>query len=976
MNPNYVCSRCTRQLLRSQHQLRKASFVSLGKLVTHHGSSELQQPEASAEATDNFQSNSKDGNWIKRKHRRSFAQQYRERQKPTGIDKVLETLFTSNQAQKARASRSRYSRTPLPQTPDNGTMQSTEIETPHPAPEGDAHTTSQLSIAERDAAIQATNVPAKHAAVAERFKSLRSLVEKNDTPLEEIWQECNRLLRYRADVCDIQSQYPLTGTDVTTLRDVLLAICRRENLGPGRISVAPADVIRLYTKFRVMKYWWHEVLWIQLGQAVKLGYSIKGQDLDIDSRPRLQGLLKDILEVWRLFLRLYGVPNSKSRPSTRSGKVDLKKLPDRDETDIIESKRAVQDADYCVDNGWDGLPSLDEANKSPSSLPNELTARFIHFLPRHPNIRRRTKYVAAAAAMTLTCLQASAMDLNTGNQNIWTANPFVEFLQVVAYEVASERETAVSCLTAEGASPEVIHKALTSWLQTTTDETETHTPTTYKLGRPDSHTRHDKRFETNSSVFLTELEKAVNRTDAPRALKLWEKAQNAIEAGTLADASALDKTYVHFISAFFKIRRPEDAISVWNYMIQKGHKPGQMHWTAMLQGCAHRGRSGGGDFASLQNIWSNMMRSGVQPDTGTWTTYIHSLIKCRKWQEGLAALEQLGRMWKAGPDTKALHRDRKSAKLATEPETEKLVPSIAPVRAALSALIDIEKFDCLPAVISWAESHSLQLDTYSYNILLRPLVRTSTPLEIQGHLSKMSLHNCQPDITTFTIILNGLVSNRTSPFRSLSPAEQESTIVSILQDMEAHSIHPNPHTYSTLLDGLLSAPRSPDPSDSGPNIQAARAVLSHMDARNIKPSSYIYTILLTHYFSLSPPDLPAINSLWESLRNGPTTSTDPVFYDRMIEGYADADEYEKALAFVRRMPKEGRSPGWVALGKVLGALERAEEWKVVGELVRDVEDEEGGLVSWGERNLRGKNEFWSRVDGIRERGLLKEEALG
>ena len=93
----------------------------------------------------------------------------------------------------------------------------------------------------------------------------------------------------------------------------------------------------------------------------------------------------------------------------------------------------------------------------------------------------------------------------------------------------------------------------------------------------------------------------------------------------------------------------------------------------------------------------------------------------------------------------------------------------------------------------------------------------------------------------------------------------------------------------------------------------------------------------------------------------------------MIEGYASCGEIEEAMAFLRRMPREGKSPSWVAVGRVLEALERAGEWELCGELVRGVEERgEGGLMRFqGFQGMgKGWEGFWGRVDELRGAGRI------
>lgn len=241
----------------------------------------------------------------------------------------------------------------------------------------------------------------------------------------------------------------------------------------------------------------------------------------------------------------------------------------------------------------------------------------------------------------------------------------------------------------------------------------------------------------------------------------------------------------------------------------------------------------------------------------------------------------------------------------------------------------------------------------------------------------MAAHDCSPDVITFTIILNGLVSNKDSNFHSMPPEAQEQTIMSVLEDMKDKGLPANAYTFTILLDGLLN-PKSrkefynnsdPETTTQTSNVPAARTILKYMKSRKIPPSPHHYTILISHYFACKPPDLASVATLWAGLaESGQTPIMDDVFYDRMIEGYAKHDEIEKALQFLRIVPRVGKRPSWWALYRTLAALERRGEWGLCGELMEDIEDPKG-LLRHGPGVFRGKRQFYELVDELRGRGV-------
>ena len=844
----------------------------------------------------------------RRKKRLTFAQTYQEQQKPKGVDKVLETLFTSNLGPEPALKKFRYSRT------------------------SNVHSTKAAAI-ERSAIDKS---------IKNRCRELDNQLLRGTMPLHQIWGNCIRLLGERSwnqkDNAMIGGgQTPLDDTSLTVelFRRVLIAICEKPRLVINGKNFTPADAIRIYTKYGVMRHWWQDVLWCQLGNVLKLRYQFTDATLGAASDERIHVLMGEILEVWTLYTERY---------SSLSISVP-----------VIRQYNMMDD-------------------KTLTSEPFSKS-----FPKRLPQLLKRPDKITVAATMTLDCLKAAGMRAPLDVQSL-----FDRFGQ----NPGRDRSIAVRCLFHAGVSSGITEKALEGWeAQTSLDPEEipkpTKKPNEFRLSKYPlevSETKHDLDWsEKGLPARLADIDGASKRSNTAFAINLWRQFQAHFRADRSKDKSdSTDEIYARFLRTFWALRRHDHAIEIWNHMINSGHRPSQKHWTAMLSGCTRAK-----DVKSLEKIWINMLRSGTPPNTTTWTAYIRGLIECHKWEEGLNALEQLGRIWKSAPPLKPSDtagekttgpNNADENQSPEEPKDDTILrPNLTPINATLSALIHIDKRSLLPRVRAWAQSHQIPLSTVTFNILLRPLVRHDSPASIQAHLQQMADAKCTPDVATFSIILNGLVSNPTSPFHTLTPEAQESTVTSILADMGRQGIEPNSFTYGTLLDGLLTPGSKEHSHDYTPNVPAARTILAHMAARNIYASPHIYTILITHYFTCRPlPDLPAISSLWSSIRHsGQMYKLDNIFFDRLIEGYADNDEIEESLKFLKVVSESGKSPGWGALVKVLRALVRVKEWGWCAELVEDVEREEGLLrCGQGRGQGREKAEFWELVDILRARGVV------
>ncbi|KAL8716614.1 MAG: hypothetical protein Q9225_006073 [Loekoesia sp. 1 TL-2023] len=465
--------------------------------------------------------------------------------------------------------------------------------------------------------------------------------------------------------------------------------------------------------------------------------------------------------------------------------------------------------------------------------------------------------------------------------------------------------------------------------------------------------RMDDAHARKVTTIIKDIERATQRDNVAWVSLLWQKYQRwPVNAGL--DWNSREVIYMHFLSAFFALSRQEQAIHVWNDMLQANITPNEKHWNAMLKGCskAH-------DATSLQEVWNNMISTGIEPDVAHWTTYIHGLIMSGRWQRGLEVLDDLGTKWK----TANMAQVQPHSLADYDPNK----PSLAPVQAAILALTITQRHElCLP-LLDWAKVHSLPLTTEIFNILLRPAVRSGDTKKTAHILSLMNNNQCPADGATYTILLNGHMSNINSNFSRLSSQEQQDSILQILEDMAANKIAIDRRTYGTILRSLLSS------NNAASNDDAVQAILEHMAKKNVNPDSYIYHMLVSYRFAQDPPDVAAVETIWARIKVE-RPSLQSVFYEKMVEGYAKVKAVERMMFFLRRIVREGNSPRWRCLTNVLNTLIETGEWSLAKELVEDVRDTKNGLMRYADSNVSGnsKEEFWSIVEDVKDR--IEQEA--
>jgi len=443
--------------------------------------------------------------------------------------------------------------------------------------------------------------------------------------------------------------------------------------------------------------------------------------------------------------------------------------------------------------------------------------------------------------------------------------------------------------------------------------------------------------------------------DARRLNALWDEFLTILknEFSGLPLASPLCAT---FLTGFMAVRAPESAIKVWNTMIDAGITPGIGAWNAMLKGCGLAR-----DPNAIHDTWTKFLHSGIESDAQIWATRIHSLTISGHWESGTAAFQEMASNWVNAVKKSAIQGQtqdfRSMGDLPNHPK-----PNTNALNGLVTGLVRGKKNKELTKVLGWAKALGITLDAYTFNPLLGSAVRKGDVEAGLDTLQRMKAHKISPDIATYTLLLQLLFrSGKSTHAEADAKAVQDSrqkAIGEVLNMMHADGLDANAYTFATLINGLLH-----DTYSSGnQNLAAAYSVLSHMDAKGIPLSSQVYTNFLTHHFSVSPPDLPAIDSLWSRARQDRRVVLDAFFFDRLIEGFAKCGEVGKMMAALGHTSKRGNLPSWRAMTDVVRALTDVGDFARAEEIVATAADED---ASKDQRRFEsGRTTFWKTVHDL------------
>ncbi|KAI9766888.1 MAG: hypothetical protein M1840_006185 [Geoglossum simile] len=718
----------------------------------------------------------------------------------------------------------------------------------------------------------------------------------------------------------------------------------------GERSPTPVEAVRLFTQLGIMREtYWHDTLWAMLGGVLEDHGDLSATRILLDGESRSRGggvLLEDTLDVWHAFF---------------------------DSTDPERGHAGASD--------WSGLPDI-EGLGVPTM--KSYTTKFLRYFPyfQSEGICRSLSHAAALTFAILHPRDGGPFE----SASIARVAPFSRFIaHLLSY---SEPPYLVSprYLRPLNFPIKTYKEMIAGWddLVTTasailaSDGAVEGNQTSPSMGGIGSQ-------KGQEALFMRALSHALLGKDLKRTELVWRtvgkwysdhgnlssEIKEPVKDGQGEVALRIPvRLYNQFILVFMALGHHNRAVDIWNDMVLAGQRPTVESWHAFIDGC-RKAR----DAQGIENVWKRMLAAGVQPDAWCWTTRIHGLIQSGKWEQGVEALQRMGMVWleaakshKQGEGKRRRSID-KAEIFAMGDVGGFIKPNTTTINATISALLRHRKVDAAERVLRWAGSLGIPSDVITFNTLLRPMIRTGDISAALTLFKEMESLGIKPDVVTFTILIDGLFRDPPTTTTLPVPESEQSALVTAVADllngMEAVGIPASVRSYSTLIDGLLNTHK---------NLAATRAVLAHMASRNVNPSTHIYTILLIHYFSQTPPDLTAIDSIWRCVASDKSCSPDLVFYDKMIEGYAAAGNINKMLYFLNRLPREGKAPSWFVLVKVVRALVEREEWGCVTVVVEDVVKGEG-VAEAGVRGWAGKDEFWELVRGARVRMGMERLAI-
>lgn len=430
--------------------------------------------------------------------------------------------------------------------------------------------------------------------------------------------------------------------------------------------------------------------------------------------------------------------------------------------------------------------------------------------------------------------------------------------------------------------------------------------------------------------FQTQLSSALLMGDVESVETVWMRYWGKDEvpprerAIDMRDHPAMFNT---FIGAFTALGRPQRAVDVWDSMIRVGIEATLETWTAMIEGFKKARNPVG-----LEGVWKKLVASGIQLDQKVWRARISGLMHCREPQAGLQALKEL-------------------AEQSTQPDGVPL--TIESVNAAVVGLIRLNAMVAAKDVLRWASKYDVRPDVFTYNLLLRPLLRDGEKEQAEELLQLMRAQSIEPDAATFTAFFEGIIVAS----RNKTHEQRMSLFRQLIDDMEGSGVKVNIDAIGRMVSLLIR--------EGQQTMHHTRsfvgAILRYAEKKGLRVSRHIYTMLVDYYFSQSPPALEEVNELImgpKGLHLGLTGGLDRVFWERVVGGFAAAGDVDRAFGLFQQIHNLGTALTLGCLESLLRGLVNQGKMDEARQLVATVAEDRRKLKQHQEEDNPDRGRFW------------------
>ncbi|KAL8870076.1 MAG: hypothetical protein Q9174_003792, partial [Haloplaca sp. 1 TL-2023] len=613
----HTCIRCRQHLYQKLVFRRGTGFVSLNRRAETSNESPLEDRNLTPapKEDEGISDTAPPRSW--RTKTLDNLQKSRQTKVQSTSDTTLEQLFGSNQRQK-----------PPPRLPYSGTS-------PSPSAPHSPHAKTPKTLPHGDKS-------ALHAQVAKNLGRLHRRLHRNEGTIQDAWRTWERLLAMETNgELHFLHNGALSDRAEYLARKFIVLVARNRVRSEGR-QPAPllSEVIHKYMEVGILGDKWLSVLWPLLAQILKLVHR------QIAPRSEFEAfeLLVEVLRIWSALLSrpspllprtqdtatesmaiflpydddLSPPFNRQSRlaqaivkacegtsGNDKDPKLRPKMLGDAIEActithlclkEVVVNKGLLSELpDHCR-----RIATLDEDfaehHKISSTGPESNVASFLRREEVLSHVIKAIENVSEMRIRGPHVYQTAPMPSKTTRESPDT-------LEDTKFEFIAS-STALLELREQKLAKSL--EQISASLEGNVSEAAAELSPAYQ--KPPVIRRDDPDIHRATTTMIIDLQRAITQHDVARVAGIWQKFCDTLAKRNL-DPKTREQIYIAFLTSFWTLSRAQQAVHVWNHMLQAGITPNQKHWNAMLTG-ASRVR----DATSLGEIWKNMLAAGSEPD--------------------------------------------------------------------------------------------------------------------------------------------------------------------------------------------------------------------------------------------------------------------------------------------------------------------------------------------------------------------------